>query len=171
MNIPNVLSLLRLPLALAFLLTTDTTARVLIIAAAGASDFLDGWWARTRGPRTRTGALLDPLTDRSFVVAVLVAFLVEQTLSPAQLLILLARDIYVSLAFLLVMALRLPLTPRARFPGKLVTSLQILAVLVLTIDARAATPIVIAVAIAGAWAIVDYTVAGTRALRARRRAH
>lgn len=46
----------------------DTNAN-LIIAFAGASDYLDGLVARLTGQFSRLGALLDPLVDRLVIVA------------------------------------------------------------------------------------------------------
>jgi cardiolipin synthase len=169
-NVPNLLSLARLPLAAAFLLLPGTPERALIIALAAASDYLDGWWARTRGPATRTGALLDPITDKVFIVTALVAFVVEGTLSHAGLLLLVVRDIIVGIGALAVAVLKLPVTLQARFPGKLVTTLQIVAVLVLVAWPRAAPAVIATVAAATIWAIADYARNGVRALRAPPRA-
>jgi cardiolipin synthase (CMP-forming) len=165
-SIPNLLSLVRLPLAAAFLLATGTAPRVVIILAAAISDYLDGWWARTRGPRTRLGALLDPITDKVFVVTALAAFAVDGTLGLAGLAVLLARDVFVSLGVLILLLLRSRPRLEARFPGKVVTTVQIAAVLVLTVAPGAATPLVAAAAAASLWAIADYAAAGVRALRA-----
>jgi cardiolipin synthase (CMP-forming) len=166
-NVPNLLSLVRVPLAVAFILVPGTLERALIIVAAGASDYLDGWWARTRGPATKLGALLDPITDKIFVVAALLAFTLDDTLSLAGLLLLLARDIFVTAGSLLVALARIPLRMRARFPGKVVTTLQITAVLALTALPAAATPLVVLTALASVWAIVDYAATALRALRAQ----
>jgi phosphatidylglycerophosphate synthase len=157
--VPNLLSLSRLPLAAAFLLAQDTAVRVVIIIAAGISDWLDGWWARTRGPRTATGELLDPVTDKAFVVTALASFAVWGAITPAQLVVLLARDIYVTLGTLTLVLLRQPLRLTARIPGKLVTVLQISAVLLLTVAPQLARFLVPVVGAAAAWAVIDYTVA------------
>jgi phosphatidylglycerophosphate synthase len=135
------------------------------------SDYLDGWWARTRGPRTQTGAFVDPVTDKVFVLAALLAFTVEGTLSVLQLLVMLARDIFVTVGFAALFLLRRDFAGhlQARFPGKAVTALQITAVLVLTLLPAAALPLVIITAVASAWAIVDYGGVGIAALRGQRR--
>jgi CDP-diacylglycerol--glycerol-3-phosphate 3-phosphatidyltransferase len=165
LTIPNLFSLARLPLAAAFLLTQDTTARVAIIVAVAASDFLDGWWARRWGPKTRAGAVLDPVTDKVFIVTALVAFAIHGELGAGQLAVLLARDVFVAVGAAVVIALRLRLELQARFPGKLVTVLQIAAVLVLTVAPRAAPALVVITAAASAWAVADYAAAAARALR------
>jgi CDP-diacylglycerol--glycerol-3-phosphate 3-phosphatidyltransferase len=168
LTVPNLFSLARLPLAAAFLLLPQTVARVIIIIAAGATDFLDGWWARTRGPRTSVGEVLDPVTDKIFVVTALTAFAVWGTIEPAALLVLLARDLYVSAGALILLLLRRQFRLKARFPGKVTTTLQITAVLVLTLVPQAARPMVLLVGAASGWAIIDYTLATVRDSRALR---
>lgn len=147
------------------MLVPDTRVRILIIIAAAASDWLDGWWARTRGPATGAGAVLDPITDKVFVVAALTGFLVSGDITAMQLAILLARDLFVLTGFLVVLALRLPVRLQARFPGKLLTNVQIAAILVLLLAPEAADIAVAATAAAGGWAILDYGLAGIRSLR------
>lgn len=168
-TVPNLFSLSRIPLAIAFLLATDTVARVVIIVAAGVSDYLDGWWARTRGPRTRLGEMLDPITDKLFVLTALAAFAIWRVITPVELLVLLARDIFVSIGFLALLALRAPFRPTARMPGKIATTLQITSVLGFTLLPGAVRPLVIITGAAGAWAIADYTAAALREWRRGRR--
>jgi phosphatidylglycerophosphate synthase len=164
--VPNLLSLTRLPLAAAFLLSTRTGPRVAIIIAAAASDYLDGWWARNRGGRSQSGALLDPLTDKIFVVVALASFIRHGLLTTAQLAVLLSRDLFVAVAFIFVKLRGVDVPLESRFPGKVVTTLQLAALLVLTLLPLAATATVVATGIASAWAIVDYSGVGLRALRA-----
>jgi CDP-diacylglycerol--glycerol-3-phosphate 3-phosphatidyltransferase len=172
LSAPNLFSLARLPLAAAFLLLPDTATRIVIIIAAAASDYLDGWWARTRGPRTRLGALLDPVTDKIFVLVALLAFAAEGTLNLLQLLVMLFRDLFVTAGFvgLLVVRREHAVGLQARFPGKVVTSLQIAAVLILTITPALALPVVLLTAAASLWAVADYGAVGVRVLRTPRRA-
>ena len=165
-NVPNALSFARLPLAAAFVITDTTAARAAIVVAAAASDFADGWWARQRRARpTRLGAVLDPVTDKIFVLTALITFAAEQVISWPELVLLLARDIYVSIGAVVLLALRTHVDIRARFPGKVVTTLQLAAVLVLLFVPAAATALVAVTAAAALWAIVDYTRAAFTALR------
>jgi cardiolipin synthase (CMP-forming) len=172
LSVPNLLSLARLPLAAAFLLLPDTGIRIAIIIAAAASDYLDGWWARTRGPRTRLDALLDPITDKIFVLVALLAFAAEGTLNLLQLLIMLFRDLFVTTGFLGLLVIRRDRAVglQARYPGKVVTVLQIAAVLILTVAPVLALPVVLLTAVASIWAVADYGAVGVRVLRAPRRA-
>ncbi|MBA4065416.1 MAG: CDP-diacylglycerol--glycerol-3-phosphate 3-phosphatidyltransferase [Isosphaera sp.] len=69
-NVPNLLSLSRLPLAVvlfALIARAAWPAALAVFAAACATDWLDGWWARRYGPLTAVGRALDPLTDKVLV--------------------------------------------------------------------------------------------------------
>ena len=166
LNLPNLLSLARAPLAILFLLYRDTTVRLVLIALAGASDYLDGFLARRRG-RTRLGAIIDPITDKLFLVTALISLAVNGPLRLLELLVLLARDIAVALGFAVVALRRAPMKLSARMPGKVVTVLQLLALLVITARPAWRLPVVTAVGLASALAIADYGGGAVRALRSR----
>ena len=50
-------------------------ARVGLIGAAAATDFLDGWLARRVNAASRWGALIDPIADRFFVLTAVATML------------------------------------------------------------------------------------------------
>jgi phosphatidylglycerophosphate synthase len=71
LRVPSLLSLARLPLAAAFVLLVDRPpVLVLVLVAAGVTDVLDGWYARRFDQVTATGAVVDPITDKLFVLTV-----------------------------------------------------------------------------------------------------
>ncbi len=77
LTIPNLLSFARLlgvPLFMWLILVpqADVWAFVLL-ALAGISDWVDGYLARALNQRSRLGVLLDPLADRLYIAATLVA--------------------------------------------------------------------------------------------------
>jgi len=75
-NIPNMLSFLRIalvPVFLWFLLDEFFIAAILILALAGLTDFLDGFIARKLNQTTKLGKLLDPVADRLYIFATLLA--------------------------------------------------------------------------------------------------
>ena len=78
LTVPNVLSLLRLlgvPVFLWLLLGPHADLAALgVLAASGASDWLDGKIARWLDQTSRLGVLLDPAADRLYILATLVAF-------------------------------------------------------------------------------------------------
>lgn len=162
---PNAISLLRVPLAALFLAVDDNGARAAILAVAAFSDFADGWLARRLGRTSRVGEILDPLADKAFLVTALVSLALGGQLEAWQLLVLLARDVFTIAAFFTVLLFRLPVRFRARLGGKIVTGVQIVAVLVLLVRPDRVAPLVAVAGAAGLFAVVDYTRAGLRALR------
>ncbi|MDR3069886.1 MAG: CDP-alcohol phosphatidyltransferase family protein [Propionibacteriaceae bacterium] len=75
-TIPNLLSFIRLlgvPLFLWLLLGLHADVwAVIVLAAGGLTDFLDGKIARAWNQRSRVGQVLDPIADRLYIWATLV---------------------------------------------------------------------------------------------------
>lgn len=89
--LPTLISLLRVPLAF-FFLSTEVSWRISAILLAGFSDFLDGYIARRYKICSRIGTIIDPLTDKFFVVFVIGIFLSESLIGPFEAVSLLVRD-------------------------------------------------------------------------------
>lgn len=158
-TIPNLLSISRLALAAAFVATDRVDVRIVLVMLALATDYLDGWIAREFGPMTRMGALLDPFTDRVFALVGVSAFLFEGLLTTWEYFVMISRDLMTAIGF--VVARAMPslrgVAFTARFPGKLVTVLQLTTFIALLLGPRAAQPMIVVVAVVSAWAIADYT--------------
>ena len=87
-SIPNIVSLSRVILAVAFVMDRDGNARIWIVLAAAVTDMLDGWLARRAGLVSRFGALVDPFADRVFGTVLcghMVAGLVGTDVTPQRL--------------------------------------------------------------------------------------
>lgn len=98
LTIPNVISFVRLSTVPVFiwLFVSDYENAAVILYAAGAwSDFFDGYIARRTNSVTELGKLLDPLADRIFIAALVVALVVRQTLPWWVAVIILGRDLLV----------------------------------------------------------------------------
>jgi len=102
--IPAGLSLLRLVLAVVFVLG-PTSIRPAVVVGAGLSDWLDGLVARRLGSTTWWGAVLDAVADKAFTIVVLVVLVLDGWLAIWQVALLLARDVVI-LAGLVWLALR-----------------------------------------------------------------
>lgn len=165
LTIPTVLSLARVPLGIAFVVTEDAIARAGIIVAAGISDWLDGRLARALHQDSRTGEVLDPITDRIFAMTTLGALTAEGTIRVWELFILLSRDIATTIGFVIAHVRRLPIRFRARFSGKTVTVLQVAALFAFTLDLPGTLAAVLLVGIASVWAIADYAHFAATSLR------
>lgn len=134
LTIPNLLSLLRLPLAFLFL-EQNVICRATVIVCAMLTDILDGFLARKYRQSTRLGTLLDPITDRFFVFFLIGIFFKESQLSFWQASTLLCRDLSVILfGFYLVLTDKLTTYRfRAIWCGKITTSLQFIVFLGITL--------------------------------------
>ena len=70
-NLPNLITSIRLfftiPLII-FLETNNTFFVWIIILFGGITDYLDGYFARKFKLKTKTGAILDPLADKVFII-------------------------------------------------------------------------------------------------------
>ena len=99
---PNALSAVRLagvPLFLWLLLGPQADGWALVVlAASGITDWLDGRIARALDQYSRLGELLDPLADRLYTVATLVAFLIRGIVPWWVLVLIIGRDVVVSAA-------------------------------------------------------------------------
>ncbi|MBU8860980.1 CDP-alcohol phosphatidyltransferase family protein [Micromonospora sp. WMMB482] len=78
LTLPNLISFVRLlgvPVFLyLFLVVRADVAAIVVLAVGGTSDWVDGWIARRLGQVSRLGELLDPLADRLYILATLLAF-------------------------------------------------------------------------------------------------
>ncbi len=93
LGVPGLLSLARVPLGAVFpLVVADTRAAIAVIALAGLTDLLDGWWARRFHQTTAIGAVADGVTDKVFVLAVVLTLAFTHRLAPWQALVLGARE-------------------------------------------------------------------------------
>jgi CDP-diacylglycerol--glycerol-3-phosphate 3-phosphatidyltransferase len=164
----NALSLSRLPLAALFVVMEEPLARVGLVLAAAFTDFLDGYIARHKHLESYWGALIDPIADRGFVMVALLTFMLEGKLTPLEFGILVVRDVATGLGF--VVSRLLPqfrlVKFQARMLGKVVTTLQLGALLAVLLAPVLVRPLVIAVGLTALASVVDYTAAVWRA-RAR----
>ena len=132
--LPGLLSLSRIPLAVCFRLLVDRpVAAAVVLALAGLSDVLDGWIARRYRLVSATGMVLDPITDKLFVLTVAVTLVVRGHLSIGGVLLLSTREIgELPLVAWLVLSRSARSAraeqPSANIPGKFVTVLQFVAV-------------------------------------------
>jgi CDP-diacylglycerol--glycerol-3-phosphate 3-phosphatidyltransferase len=159
LNIPNFLSFLRLPLAVVFILTESPQGRAAIIVLAAITDGLDGWAARRLGQQSGAGQLVDPITDKLFVLVALATMTARGELAAWMVLLLLARDIYTSFAFFVVLGMGWHVHFKARFIGKTVTVLQFSTLIAALLWPALVWILLIATTIASAIAISDYTLA------------
>lgn len=100
-TIPNALSALRLlgvPVFFWLIVGPEADGLALVILIVSAfTDWLDGFLARKLNQFSRLGELLDPLADRLYVVAALLALFIRDLLPLWVVLVLILRDVFMSL--------------------------------------------------------------------------
>lgn len=160
-SIPNLLSLSRLGLAVAFVAFPRPSTRLALVVVAALTDYLDGWFARRAKLTTRWGALIDPISDRIFVLTAVCVYLINGTITTGQYFTIIARDLATAIGFVVARSISWlrPVPFRARMAGKIVTSLQLATLIALIIRPDLVDPLVLAVGLTSAVAIVDYTLA------------
>jgi phosphatidylglycerophosphate synthase len=138
LNAPTLISWLRVPLAAAFPFTYHSPiASLVLLAAAGLTDVIDGFVARRYRLATPAGAVVDGVTDKLFAGAVLATLLVAGKLAPLEVVLLGTREIG-ELPLVLWIALsyearqKRVVDDRANVFGKAATTLQF-GVVVLTL--------------------------------------
>lgn len=161
-GLPSIISLARLPLAAAFVWLVDRPlAAFAVLVAAGVSDVLDGWIARKTGTATATGAAVDPITDKIFVLTVVVTLVVIGKLDPLHVVLLSTRELgELPLVAWLATSRRARERkrdyPRANIPGKIATTLQFMAVVAVLFDWAARDALIALAALAGIVAAASY---------------
>lgn len=156
---PGLLSLARFPLALAFPLAWPKPGLAAgVVALAAVTDVLDGYVARKLHQETETGALLDPLMDKTFVLGVAATLIAARVVTPVEAALLATREVVELPLVAYVMAYRVPGDRRANMAGKLTTVLQFMAVGAVLVHVKAPLrgTAIAATAVAGAVAGITY---------------
>jgi phosphatidylglycerophosphate synthase len=149
-----VLSVLRIPLAVAFPFVSNRW-RLGLVAAAAASDLLDGQLARRFGS-SALGSIIDPVADKLFMASAFGVVAFSGELEWYEIVGLLLRDIVATVAFAATYAShRLRAIP-ARPGGKAVTVAQVLTLLAFLTDSPRLRPMAWATAAIAVYAIWDY---------------
>ncbi|MFC4149701.1 CDP-alcohol phosphatidyltransferase family protein [Micromonospora mangrovi] len=168
LTLPNMISFVRLvgvPLFLyLFLVARADVAAIVVLAIGGTSDWVDGWIARRLHQVSRLGELLDPLADRLYILATLLAFTAREVVPWQFTAALLARELLL-LGSLAVLRRYGYGPPPVHYVGKTATFL-LLAAFPLLLLAAAAPAVAVATASAAIgwglawWGLVLYWVAG-----------
>lgn len=160
LRLPNLLSAARIPLALAFPFVRGRLGSLAILAAAGVTDVLDGYFARRMGQASPLGAMVDGVADKVFSTSVVGTLLRRGMLSPISAALLASRELG-----------ELPLAARAlarreahlvrhdrkaNVLGKLATTLELGTLVAALLGARHRRGLVVATAGLGALAAFSY---------------
>ncbi len=104
MNVPNVLTVFRIllvPVLVVALLTETRSGDVfaaIVFAVASVTDYVDGWYARSRDIITTFGKAMDPIADKLLVIASLATLVSLDRLAAWVAMVVIARELAVTVA-------------------------------------------------------------------------
>lgn len=162
-TVADAFTVVRLPLAVAFPMVSDTW-RLVVLGLAAGSDLLDGFLARRIGS-SRFGPFIDPVADKLFMVVAFGTVLMSGELTWWELVGVLARDIAATIAFLVTSIRGRASAIPARAGGKAVTVLQVATLFAFVLDSPFLRPLAWATAAVALYAIWDYTRAAATSSR------
>jgi cardiolipin synthase (CMP-forming) len=128
LNLPNLITLGRLllvPLAIWLIIEEYYGTAFWVFVGAGLSDGLDGFIAKRFNRRTRLGAMLDPIADKTLLVSVFVTLGWAGALPKWTVILVVFRDVMIVGGFLLIHTTAAPKRFDPLFISKLNTLLQI----------------------------------------------
>ncbi len=138
-NTANILSLSRIPLGILcayFIIIEMNYSAIGVGILAVATDCLDGYFAKKRKMKTKIGGIIDPLTDKIFVLIVLVSLTGKLSIPLWKPFAILSREIVEALAggAAFIFSYKPKIELKARFFGKIVTGLQFAALLAIILN-------------------------------------
>lgn len=151
----DLVSFIRIPLAVAFVLTPNPDWRLGILAASAASDLLDGPLARRFGS-SALGPVVDPIADKLFMACAFGVVAFSGELELYEILAVLLRDVVATVAFVTTVLSHRPRAIPARPGGKAVTVAQVLTLVAFLLDSPLLRPMAWATGAIAIYAIWDY---------------
>lgn len=170
--IPNILSTLRLGLALFFPFSPEELW-IWIIAGSAATDFLDGWCARRWKVSSWQGGLLDAVADKMFMISALLTFVMAGNFAIWWIPAVIARDLTVGIAAAYAAIIRSWTSFRdmgARWSGKIATAGQFILLITVVLLPEMIPMTLLVTASCSAVAAGDYGLLFYQALRRRQAA-
>lgn len=132
MNLPNILTLTRvllIPVFVIFIINKSFMYALITFTIAGVTDGIDGLLARITRQRTELGAFLDPIADKLLLISVYITLGIIEMLPSWLTVIVISRDVIISLGFLVMMLTGYRPQIHPSFISKMTTTFQILTIL------------------------------------------
>lgn len=100
-NVPNLLSLSRVPLTVVLCVFIEFRwwlPALLVFGVAAITDWLDGWWARKFNQTSAVGRALDPLTDKVLIGSAFIFLIPVESVGvmPWMVAVMLARELLIT---------------------------------------------------------------------------
>jgi cardiolipin synthase (CMP-forming) len=131
MTIPNLITTLRIiltPIFIIYLLEEQFVAALIVFIVCMVSDALDGFLARILKQKTVLGSFLDPIADKLILVSTFVALSVMGAIPVWVTVIVLSRDVLISLGVAVLEIYRMEIRIRPSVLSKATTCCQFITV-------------------------------------------
>jgi len=132
MNAPNLLSLFRIVITFFFILAVHNDRfnyALYLFVLQGLTDLLDGFIARVMGKKTELGAYLDPIADKTMLVAAFIMLSIKDAIPVWLTTLIILKDLVIAICFFILYRLVGSIKPVPSIFGKLTTTCQIATVL------------------------------------------
>ncbi len=127
MNIPNLISILRIiltPLFLIYLIDHAFTKALVVFIIAGISDAVDGFIARVWHRKTALGAHLDPIADKLLLSTAFISLAIMEFIPAWLTVLVISRDVLIVFGFAIFFICQFGFEPRPTFISKITTHTQ-----------------------------------------------
>ncbi len=132
LNLPNLLTIVRIvlvPIFLLLVLSNSLFLAAVVFAVAGLTDLVDGIIARRLKTVTKFGAELDPVADKLLLSTAFIALAFKGLIPLWLVIIVVARDTVMLTTVIILKRLKYAVNTRPMITGKLTTFFQVLTVL------------------------------------------
>ncbi|MBA4391375.1 MAG: CDP-diacylglycerol--glycerol-3-phosphate 3-phosphatidyltransferase [Syntrophus sp. (in: bacteria)] len=132
MNIPNLISIFRIFITIFFILAVHKDRFIVafyLFIFQGLTDMLDGFLARVMSKKTDLGAFLDPIADKTMLVAGFVMLSIKGIVPLWLTMLVILKDVVVVTGFLALYKLAYTTKPVPSVFGKITTVCQIATIL------------------------------------------
>jgi cardiolipin synthase len=133
MNLPNILTLIRVlltPLFIILIINKYFEWALFTFAIAGVTDGLDGLIARLTHQRTELGTYLDPIADKLLTFAAFISLAIIEMIPSWLVVIVITRDIMILVGFLVMFLTNYHPKINPSLLSKMTTAFQIITILV-----------------------------------------
>ncbi|MDO9515454.1 MAG: CDP-alcohol phosphatidyltransferase family protein [Syntrophales bacterium] len=137
MNIPNMLTLIRIilvPIFVILMMQGFFSYALAVFVIAGVTDGLDGFLARILGQQTVLGSYLDPLADKALLITSFVILSILKIVPSWLAVVVISRDCIILFGVSILFLMSVPFEIRPTYVSKATTVLQLLTVFLVLVS-------------------------------------
>jgi len=143
MTVPNLITMIRIilaPVFIIYLINDQFISALIVFILCGVSDGVDGMVARLFDQKSRLGTYLDPIADKTLLVAAFIVLAVRGVLPSWLTVLVIARDVMILLGVFVISLHRTELRIKPSVLSKINTCLQFVTVIAVLSKGHLAFP-------------------------------